>query len=175
MRKKINEVGNRYERLTVIAEAKTVSGNAMWLCRCDCGNMATVLGFQLRRGHTKSCGCLRIDEGSKRLGINNPNYIGGTRCGWSKKQHEFKESIRKRDNYICQDCGKTQEQELIDEKRKLSVHHKDGNHFNNVPENATTLCASCHGRLEREIYSLKRDAEIQWAVYEMNKETNDEC
>ena len=33
----------------------------MWLCKCDCGNSSVVSVSDLRRGHTKSCGCLRAD------------------------------------------------------------------------------------------------------------------
>jgi hypothetical protein len=33
-------------------------GDAMWRCRCSCGNESTVKGGSLRRGETKSCGCL---------------------------------------------------------------------------------------------------------------------
>lgn len=30
-----------------------------WLCVCDCGNLTEVNGKDLRKGNTKSCGCLR--------------------------------------------------------------------------------------------------------------------
>lgn len=29
----------------------------MWLCRCDCGREKAVAGPDLKRGHTKTCGC----------------------------------------------------------------------------------------------------------------------
>ena len=37
-------------------------GNAHWLCRCDCGQESVVPGYRLRRGASKSCGCLRAEE-----------------------------------------------------------------------------------------------------------------
>ncbi len=139
---KINELGNRYERLVIIAEAETVNSNAMWLCKCDCGNETVVSGSNLRSGSTKSCGCLGIDKNSARQGNKNPAYIDGSHYGWgAKEQKEFAESIRKRDNYTCQECGKTQDEQLKEFGSRLSVHHKDGNHFDNRDENATTLCA----------------------------------
>jgi hypothetical protein len=53
-----NELGNRYGRLTVIEQAESRNSSARWLCSCDCGNTSTVYGFSLRRGDTRSCGCL---------------------------------------------------------------------------------------------------------------------
>ena len=56
----INEIGNRYGRLLVIKRAGSNDrGNAVWLCKCDCGNETEVPGIVLRDGRTKSCGCLR--------------------------------------------------------------------------------------------------------------------
>ena len=33
-------------------------GNACWKCRCVCGTERIILGHALRRGQTKSCGCM---------------------------------------------------------------------------------------------------------------------
>ena len=56
--KKIDLIGQRFGRLTVMAPAESAkNGQARWLCRCDCGNECTVLAQNLRRGHTSSCGC----------------------------------------------------------------------------------------------------------------------
>ncbi|NHC20304.1 hypothetical protein G6554_18845 [Bacillus sp. MM2020_4] len=58
--------GQRFGKLTVIqrSEKNSKSGNAMWVCYCDCGNQAVVIGSHLRSGHTTSCGCNRISEKS---------------------------------------------------------------------------------------------------------------
>ncbi len=49
-----DERGNVYGKLTVIEFAK-VDRVVYWLCRCECGNVTTVAGTQLRRGHTRTC------------------------------------------------------------------------------------------------------------------------
>lgn len=56
--------GARFDKLTVISRANTnsKSGNAMWVCRCECGSITEVIGSKLRSGYTKSCGCLRISD-----------------------------------------------------------------------------------------------------------------
>ena len=60
---KINLLGNRYGKLVVIAEAEgryTSGGQykSYWKCLCDCGKEVEISGEKLRKGHTKSCGCL---------------------------------------------------------------------------------------------------------------------
>lgn len=55
--------GERFGRLEVIKRVVSDGrGNARWLCRCDCGEMTTVLGFALRGSHTRSCGCLQREH-----------------------------------------------------------------------------------------------------------------
>ena len=57
----INEIGNKYGKLTVIAKDEELSiknHRAHWICKCDCGNLKTVSSKCLRDGKTNSCGCL---------------------------------------------------------------------------------------------------------------------
>lgn len=61
----IDRIGQRYDRLLVIARAPNVSAsdtNARWQCRCDCGRMVTAYGQDLARGKHKSCGCLNASR-----------------------------------------------------------------------------------------------------------------
>lgn len=53
-------VGQKFGMLTVIAQApSTASGQRRWVCQCDCGAEKIVLGHNLKRGTTVSCGCKR--------------------------------------------------------------------------------------------------------------------
>jgi len=61
MSKLIDLTGKRFGRLTVVKKVPSKNTNARWLCKCDCGNEITVLGTTLRRGESKSCGCLRSE------------------------------------------------------------------------------------------------------------------
>jgi hypothetical protein len=59
-----NLIGQRFGRLTVLAlYGETARHQSVWKCRCDCGNVKTVSGSNLRRNNTQSCGCLRRDVG----------------------------------------------------------------------------------------------------------------
>lgn len=44
----------------------------MYLCKCDCGTIKTVLGKCLRTGHTLSCGCLGYEH--RRIGLTKHGY-----------------------------------------------------------------------------------------------------
>lgn len=58
MGKCIDLTGKRFGLLTVVEKAgKTKHGAIKWLCKCDCGKETTVIGDELRKGNTTSCGC----------------------------------------------------------------------------------------------------------------------
>lgn len=65
--KKLNLVGRRFGRLVVLDEAdKTTAGKVRFRCRCRCGNTNVVVGSLLKRGDTRSCGCLHDELAGKR-------------------------------------------------------------------------------------------------------------
>ena len=62
-----NLIGRKFNRLTpygFLGLGKT--HGARWLCRCDCGEFCIVVAAKLLSGHTKSCGCYKSEETSKR-------------------------------------------------------------------------------------------------------------
>lgn len=65
---KINIVGQRFGRLTVVSETedRSTNGELKYLCKCDCGDTKVIVGTSLRGGKTRSCGCLSAEAISKR-------------------------------------------------------------------------------------------------------------
>lgn len=64
--------GKKFGRLTVIERDLSRKRSAVyWLCKCECGNIASVKGIYLRDGHTRSCGCLRKETEAKYFLYNN--------------------------------------------------------------------------------------------------------
>ena len=69
-RKKIKvEPGKTFGRWTILspAEPKGKRRRSFWKCECLCGVIKEVSQISLRRGASKSCGCLRIDNLSETL------------------------------------------------------------------------------------------------------------
>ena len=63
----IDITGQKFGRLTATTQLKSSHGKATWVCICDCGATKIVLSESLRRGKTKSCGCLRKEAAGKQF------------------------------------------------------------------------------------------------------------
>lgn len=67
MSEQLHLKGLKFGKLTVVDKAtSTIHGKVRWLCRCDCGKEAIVVGAQLKGGRTKSCGCISSENTTKR-------------------------------------------------------------------------------------------------------------
>lgn len=71
MTRRIDLVGKKFGKLTVLYQTEnhiSKNGNSRltWHCKCECGNEVDVMGLNLTRNHTTSCGCARAD-GRKKL------------------------------------------------------------------------------------------------------------
>lgn len=70
----IDLTGQKFGKLTVLGQCQShvlPCGGVLtkWRCICDCGNIAEVIGSSLKRGQTRSCGCLKRET--------KPNYKHG--------------------------------------------------------------------------------------------------
>lgn len=69
----------KFSQLTVIERVENAgSGKTRWRCQCDCGSQVIVLGQDLRRNHTTSCGCRKrqaTKHGHGRRSGRTPEYI----------------------------------------------------------------------------------------------------
>lgn len=58
-----NLTGKVFGRLTVLEPQPGKAGKELrWLCQCVCGKQTVVRSYCLRKGSTKSCGCLLIES-----------------------------------------------------------------------------------------------------------------
>jgi hypothetical protein len=51
-------IGTKHNRLTVLGSAGIKNNRGMLLCRCECGAEKIIEARRVRKGLTKSCGCL---------------------------------------------------------------------------------------------------------------------
>lgn len=113
----IDLAGLYYGSLTVIKRCGTArNGCALWLCKCDCGNLSKVRSDGLKSGHTKSCGRCPVNKyivkGSITFGIT------------AKEEHfifdtEFLDIVKKYTWYMDhRKCVKTN----IENNKSLRLH-----------------------------------------------------
>ena len=91
-------------------------------------------------------------------GENHPLWKGGDISYGPDWTNTLRESIRIRDNYTCQECGRLQ----MENDRLFPVHHIDNDTYNNNPLNLITLCRSCHTKVT---WSIKLCDDNKW-LYE---------
>lgn len=73
MRKSKIKEGDKYGRLTILEEVEptiNIKGQKIrrFLCQCECGNKKIVSFYNLLKGNTRSCGCLK-KESEQRFGL----------------------------------------------------------------------------------------------------------
>lgn len=91
----IDMIGKQFGRWTVTCIDEFSSKKALkYICKCECGKIKSIAGAELRRGRSKSCGCLQLESVSK----HNMSYSrlygiwGGMkdRC-YNKNEKHYKE------------------------------------------------------------------------------------
>jgi len=78
-------------------------------------------------------------------GESHPFWLGGISFEpYSPIFNErLKEKVRRRDGYVCQKCGVTQEESLEKFHKKLFIHHINYNKDDCNLSNLTSLCCQC--------------------------------
>jgi hypothetical protein len=112
------ESGNVYGKLTALyRDSKNIQ---RWMCKCECGNVISVLGNSLRSGYTRSCGCsfrknelssgdtfghLTVIKESKEKRYNSKSILWECQCGCGNtvlvSSTELIKGKRKRCNSDC--------------------------------------------------------------------------
>lgn len=76
-----NLTNQRFGRLVVLFPVEQKDRQStQWLCQCDCGNLKVTKRILLKKGKTKSCGCLRSEVAHKKA-LKTSNIQPGDRYG----------------------------------------------------------------------------------------------
>jgi 5-methylcytosine-specific restriction endonuclease McrA len=104
-------------------------------CKCGCGGIVA-WNRRKNRWNRYIIGHYTQRESQGPTWIDGRSYVGYP-PDWS----DIATSIRRRDDWTCQDCGT----QFPKRSGRLHVHHIDRDTMNSAESNLITLCASCHG------------------------------
>ncbi len=99
---RMDSTGQKYGRLTFLEPTgeTNIHRNALWKLRCDCGKIVILPGTDVRRGNTKSCGCL-FKEIDRKIPLKHGLTMGKARLRlyniWSAMKERC--SNRANENY----------------------------------------------------------------------------
>jgi len=157
-------VGMKFDRLTVMSQARNKQGKKYWHCLCDCGGEVDVSTCHLNGGHTRSCGCLATESiariGRRQVGSLNPRWTGENR----NKRHcypeyyDWRKAVYELYDFTCQKCGKR--------GGKINAHHIDD--YASNPQlridldNGIVFCDKCH-----------RDFHHRYGIHSTRKQVDD--
>ena len=126
---------------------------------------------------SRFAGCCHTEESKLKISLkvrkeNHPLWQGGisyepysANFDWQLKQ-----SIKRRDNYTCQECGLTEAESIANGTQALDIHHIDYNKLNCSRDNLITLCKHCNGvaNFNRDHWK-KHFKELLWLNTEGNR------
>ena len=130
---------------------------------CQCGRKICYNNWFEGEKTCKSCA---------QLGDKNDNYTNGLSRtpypkGWTR---QLKASIRKRDNYTCQNCRTSEKEHVAVYGFFLEVHHIDYCKENCHHSNLITLCKLCNIRANRNRKSWQELYTAQMKTKELIKD-----
>ena len=100
--------GRKFSRLKVLSRAgSNKHGASIWNCVCDCGNECVGLGYEIKIGHKRSCGCL-VPESTSKLNLSHGHTAGGGRTptykAWRSMINRCNHRIRSDGDYEPSNC-----------------------------------------------------------------------
>lgn len=131
----------------------------------DCGSI-----INLRAKYCKKCSYKYRDFNREK----NPRWNGGTSESYQIKIYTSILKAAGLDLNICQSCSVKREN-----TKRMCVHHKDGNHRNNILSNLMVLCSDCHMKLHNDKKVTVKCSfcgkEKRVCKYDSNKKKNHYC
>ncbi len=160
--------GQRFGRLTVVRVLSIDKWRrGHYECRCDCGENTIVPDRALVTGVSKSCGCLKVEVDSSRVGANHPSFKPYL-TDEDRQQRRFIEGykewaleVKVQSHFLCSICGQSP-------SGKLTSHHLASYHAN--PDlrldvkNGVCLCQYHHSKFHR-LYGYLHNTPLEFACF----------
>jgi hypothetical protein len=145
--------GKRFNHLTILHLSRTrgKGKHALWLCRCDCGNLKELSGHAVARSRVKTCGKCQYTEDLKALRVpNRPSRISSGQRGvysryvysavdrglsWELTPEQLIELTQKN----CFYCG----QEPAQRYRRTPFYYNGVDRVDNTAGYTLTNCVAC--------------------------------
>lgn len=103
-------IGRKFGKLTVLEECEERKRRSkVYKCLCDCGNITNVVGYRLRNGTIRSCGCLRKEVNATLKAKHGKRYTRLYNIWLNSKQRCYNTKSRDYKDYgergikICDD------------------------------------------------------------------------
>ena len=97
--------GQKFNKLTIIQEEPSPDKYRRVLCECECGKRKIIRLSDIRRGHTKSCGCYNSEVNSKR----HESKFEGKTFGYLKvlerDRSYYGQGVKSHWFCLCTKCG----------------------------------------------------------------------
>jgi len=87
MPRKINIIGKKFNRLTVLKKVDAGKYQYKYLCQCKCGNKKIIQSTSIVQGTTKSCGCIKTEMLVKKNYKHGQSHTSAYKCAWSRVMH----------------------------------------------------------------------------------------
>ena len=98
-----NLIGKKYNHLTALYRDKD---SGKWVCRCDCGNIVSVISKSLIANTTQSCGCLKAEMTSKLLSLDLVGKTFGRLTVLERCENFIGSDNTQYSQWVCQcECG----------------------------------------------------------------------
>lgn len=164
-----NYVGKKFNRLTILSIYHHPRYKSTWFTvKCDCGKQLQVARTRLKKGHTRSCGCIRRKYSSVFV-----SDIDGEAILISKGKLSYFRLTHTKELLHAYEAKKLFGLVGKEWHHKYVVHHIDGNKTNNDLHNLAVLTNNRthrqqHNRMEHAMYSFLEKNNLLDAFYAEN-------
>ncbi len=146
--------GRKFNMLTAL----DYMGESKWRCKCDCGNIKILSGYDVSHGRVRSCGCLGIEQ-CRNINLKKPGEAAFRAICLSYKHSAMKRNLEFNlsDEFIkniiklpCRYCGIApgMKKELPSKNGYIIYNGIDrlDNDIGYVESNAVPCCRRCNTR-----------------------------